>query len=384
MRLLFITQDFPPDIGGIQTYASEIAPRLASWTKDFVVVAPKRPKSDQIDAQFTFAVHRLLARPDLLVLPATVALPRIARRTRADVAFHAQWQTVPASLFARKLTGYPKKIVVAAHGRELLFNPYEAEPFHGTYERARRNTMRRVDRFVAVSRYTASLLEDLHVQPERIEVVNSGTDPAYFRPLDAGELKNRLQLEGQRVLLTVARLVERKGVDTTLRALPRVIASVPDLTYLIVGQGPDQSRLEMLAKELGVSANVRFVGRVPYAELPLYYNACDAFVMPSRNEPPDVEGFGVVFLEANACNKPVIGAYSGGIPDAIIEGETGLLVPPNDPDALATAILKLVGNQEYAKRLGEQGRESVLRRGHWDYVAGGAYDVLKRACMGNA
>lgn len=376
MHCLFVTQDFPPDVGGIQTYAAELAPRLAENADSLAVVAPQRPAADAVDDALPFPVHRLPARPDLLIAPALAALPVIARRRRIDVALHAQWPTVAASLLARQLTGYPRTIVCAAHGRELLFNPLPPA-LGGLYDALRRFTVARTDHFVPVSRYTAGLLHDLGVPADRTTVLPNGTNPARFAPQDASALREELGLTDRRILLTVGRLVPRKGIDTTLRALPQIAETVPEVAYLVVGDGPDRDRLTTLARHLGVADRVHFAGKIAGPDLTRYYNACDVFVMPSREAVPDVEGFGIVFLEAGACGKPVIGARAGGVPDAVRDGETGLLVPPRDAHALAEAATQLLADPEQAQRLGRQGRERVLQENTWDRIADRLFTTLR-------
>lgn len=385
MRLLFLSQDFPPEIGGVETYAVELARRLAPRFDFFGVVAPNQRGAREVDATLPFPVYRLPRgvgiRPDALGLVALPYLPALARRHRIDVAFHAQWQMSLTSLLARRLTGYPRKIAVAAHGRELLLHPFYFDPLDRLYDRLRRLALGAADALLPVSRYTADLLVARGADRRRIQVIPNGTEPERFYPQDATAQRRALGVEDRKVLLTVARLVGRKGIDTVLRALPRVAADVPDVVYLIVGDGPDRGRLEHLAAEVGVAGRVRFLGRVPYAEVPALFNTCDVFVMPSRNAEPDVEGFGIVFLEANACGKPVVGARAGGIPDAIIHGETGLLTTPGDPADLARALLCLLRHPETAQRLGAQGRQRVLERGTWDHSAarlGDALDTLGR------
>ncbi|HTY08051.1 MAG TPA: glycosyltransferase, partial [Candidatus Edwardsbacteria bacterium] len=147
-------------------------------------------------------------------------------------------------------------------------------------------------------------------------------------------------------------------------ALPAISATCPDLRYVVVGEGPDLPRLRSLAGELGVLDRVTFTGRLDDAAVVALYHACDLFLMPSRTtlEPPNVEGFGISFLEAAACGKPVIGGRSGGIPDAVIDGITGLLVDPNDPRQIAAAALAVLRDPGYARSLGKAGRERAAGR----------------------
>jgi len=135
------------------------------------------------------------------------------------------------------------------------------------------------------------------------------------------------------------------------------------------GSGPDSFRLKRLCDTLNLQDHVKFLGRIPEEELPYYYSLADVFVMPAKSDPPDVEGFGIVFLEANACKTPVIGSKSGGIPDAIVDGETGLLVDENDAEQLAMAIWKLITNDELSHQMGEAGRKRILSEINWDTSA---------------
>jgi phosphatidylinositol alpha-1,6-mannosyltransferase len=169
-------------------------------------------------------------------------------------------------------------------------------------------------------------------------------------------------------MVSLCRLVPRKGIDTVLEALPAIFKAVPEVQYIVAGDGPDRTRLERLAERLGVTPLVRFLGLVPDDQVAPLLHMADVFVMPAREERPDVEGFGLVFLEANACGTPVIGSTSGGIPDAVVDGETGLLVPPLAPGPLADAAIRLLNDADLRGRLGRAGRERVLREGTWERV----------------
>lgn len=211
MRLLFVSQDFPPDLGGIQAFSLELAKHISPHCNHFAVIAPSRPGAAQIDRSFAFPVYRFTARPDLLALVALPFLPFFAYKHRFDLAFHAQWQTAIASLTARALTGYPKRVVVAGHGREFLFNPFSRSPLRGAYTQYRRWALSQADAFLAVSHYTAGLLTSLGVPSSRITVTYLGTDPERFYPRDASLLRCRLGVDDKRIILTVGRLVNVKA-----------------------------------------------------------------------------------------------------------------------------------------------------------------------------
>ncbi len=382
MRLLFVTQDFPPEIGGIQTYSWELARRLSPKASALEVVAPA-VSDDASGPASPFPVLRVDGRPDLLPLTGLRTVCQRARALRADWAFHAQWQTVGTSVLARFLTGWPRRIACAAHGRELLFNPAASIPgLRGAYDTLRRGLLRQVDTFTPVSHYTARLLHDQGVPPGQTHVVPNGTNPDRFYPRESSALRQELDLSDRPLLLTVGRLVPRKGIDTVLRALSSVVEARPDVAYVVAGTGPDRARLEHLTAELGLREHVYFRGRVSHDALPDYYSAANVFVMPAREDPPDVEGFGLVFLEANACGTPVIGARVGGVPDAIQHEDTGLLVPPDDPAATAQALTRLLTTPDLAQRLGEQGLERVRTTANWDHVADRLWSVLTSAPPG--
>jgi phosphatidylinositol alpha-1,6-mannosyltransferase len=259
-------------------------------------------------------------------------------------------------------------VFVAVHGKELLHRPLAKLPFaQAVYDRARAHVLAHAAGFFPVSQRTAQLLAAASVAPERTTIVHNGVDPQRYQPKDAGALRSTLTAGGP-LLLSVARLVTRKGIDDVLRALPAVLQRHPSATYLILGDGPDYARLARLAGELGVTRNVCFLADAK-GDLADYYNACDLFVMPAREEPADIEGFGLVFLEAGACGKAVIGARAGGAVDAIVDGQTGVLVPPDDPAALASAVSELLADPARCRQMGDTARARILRECTWDHAA---------------
>ncbi|MEM1093159.1 MAG: glycosyltransferase family 4 protein [Bacteroidota bacterium] len=368
MRLLLVTQDFPPDTGGTQTYAIELAHRFASSCAAFAVIAPAVDGDTVFDATLPFEVVRIKASYDTMSVKAASPLVRLAEEHKYDQVFHVQWPTAIAGLWARQRSTI-ERVFVAAHGRELLLSPLPTPPLRWGYDTVRRRVLRTADGLFPVSRYTAGLLHDLGVAPARVRVAANGVDPERFAPADASALRSRLGLKGRRILLSMCRLVGRKGVDTMLEALPAIIRQHPDVVYLIGGTGPTEATLQQQVDDAGLSAHVRFLGRVPDADLVSYYNLCEVFVMVPRSAPPDVEGFGLVYLEAGACGKPVVGSTAGGIPDAIDDGETGHLVPPDQPDTLAATLIALLDYPEQATAMGATARCQILERRTWDHTA---------------
>jgi phosphatidylinositol alpha-1,6-mannosyltransferase len=377
MRLAFVTQDFPPVRGGIQTWALEIAMRLARRCERFTVIAPVAEGAEAADAALGFRVIRT-GTPNTLVLRCAPALARLVTREGYDRTLHAQWSTAPAARVLRRL-GKIEKVTIAAHGRELLLEPWaRIGTAQRGYDRVRRRELAAADCVLAGSHYTAELAGELGASPDRVRITRFGTDPERFRPLDAAPLRARLELGARPVLLTIARLVPRKGIDSVLAVLARVRASVPDVAYVVAGDGPDRERLEQLARREGVMDIVRFAGAIANDELPSWYSLGDVFVMPSRSDPPDVEGFGIVFLEAAACERPVVAARAGGVPDAVADGVSGMLVEPGDAEGLARALVELLRDSARRADLGRRARERVLSEFTWDRVAERTFEALER------
>lgn len=379
MRLLMITQDFPPQTGGIQTYSAELGRRFAEACTRFEMVAPADPGHEAVDAALPYRVHRLPVPSDRMVFATLRSGASIARQG-FDAVFHAQWYTLPAGLWLRR-RGLVDRVFVAAHGRELLLNVVERIPGVGRgYAAARDAMLRRADLLMPVSHYTGGLLRDAGVRETAIEVAPNGVDATAFQPGDGAGFRAAHGLGEGPLVVTVCRLVPRKGIDTTIDAVARLVGRMPGLRYAIGGSGPDRPRLEAKVKALGLEAVVTFLGRVPDAAMADCMTAADVFCMPARSEPPDVEGFGLVFLEAGACETAVIGARAGGVPDAIVHGETGLLVEPGDAAGLAEALQRLLADPELRARMGATARARIEAQCTWDRVAD---DLLRamRSCL---
>lgn len=348
-RSLLLTSIYPPTTGGIETYLSGVVSRLPNAR----VIAP------DADGVGDFSSVTRWPRPRLNSYWAgrrarwkTLArLAWAAKRHHADVV-HCGLLICDA-LFARdlrRLTGVP--YVVYGYGMELLKARKTEEADHW-----QRLLLGQADAVISISDYTTQLLADCGAKPERIIKAMPGIDPEPFETAARGAV---LPPPDQPVVVSIGRLVERKGVDTLLHAWPQVLAEFPKAQCWIGGDGPEGDRLRRLSHALGVDASVRFLGRVPDEELPLLYAGATVFAMiPRQLGEEDVEGFGIVFLEANAAGRPVVAGRSGGVPDAVAEGESGLLVDPNQPEAVAQALLRLLRDPGYADRLGHQGQARV-------------------------
>jgi phosphatidyl-myo-inositol dimannoside synthase len=273
---------------------------------------------------------------------------RIVRRRGIEVVCFGDLDTNGWILpHARRIAGL--KTILYIHGDEVSTSSIWA----GQMDR-RRHYLRAADAIVAVSHYAKDLLVERYgVAATRIQVIPNGVDTERFVAASKpSALIARLGLPGKFVLVTITRLVERKGVDMALRALPAVRARVPNVHFLVVGEGPFSEQLRRVAAEQGVADAVTFVGEVRHPETPAYYAAGDIFVMPNRRlASGESEGFGLVFLEANACGLPVIAGRDGGPSEVVADGVNGLLVDGSDPDAIAAAILRIATDRDLYNRL---------------------------------
>jgi len=237
------------------------------------------------------------------------------------------------------------------------------------------NTLNASDLVVAVSKFTRDyVLNNYSISPDKIFVLPNGVDIKSFYPgVDTSELRSRYHLDNKKVILTLARITERKGHDTVIKALPRVLEKIPDLKYLICGplRGRHPQYLKKLISDLNLEKIVNFTGYLALDQLNAFYNLCDVYVMPNRDviSKGDTEGFGITFLEANACEKPVIGGNSGGVTDAIVDGETGFLVDPLDTIEIAKKLILLLSDKKLSEKMGIQGRKRIENQFTWDIVA---------------
>lgn len=369
-----VSTDYPPIRGGISSLAWQAAADLARRGHDVEVVAPSWPGDAEHDADEACRVFRtpgygwgyLRGLPLLARAAARLALRRPDVLLPMNVAYGGL-----ATLGLRAL-GVRTPYVMFAYGLE--FARFQGSPL---MRRLYRRVYDGAERVFAVSGDTRRRLEDFGVR-RRVDVMWPGVDLRRFTP-EGGDFRDRLGLRGHPVIGTLSRLVERKGHDLVLRALPEVLAEFPEAVYLVVGDGPDRARLEALARDLGVAASVRFVGEVQEGDLAAWYRTCDLFVLPSREirRSGHVEGFGIVFLEAGACGLPVVGGRSGGVVEAVEEGRTGLLVDPESPAELTGALLRMLRHPEEARALGRAGRDRAERQFTWERCLAPLGDLLE-------
>jgi len=374
---LLLAFNFPPHGGGIARMMGEIALRYPAGS--LVVSTGAYANSAASDARFPHPVDRVAIRATRLrtlngLVLWTARASRLARRHAPGFAWCAELK--PAGYPARWLNvrrQLPYGIVV--HGTELLL--LEEKTARSAFKRwTARQLFAGCAVVVANSRWTAerarSLLAVLGcgALAGDVRVVPPGTTPSRFRPgIDPRSIRAKHGLEGGPWLLTVSRLDWHKGIDTVIKALPTVRAAVPTARYAVAGAGARRPHLERLVAELGLGEAVRFLGFVSDEDLPALYNAADLYVGASRRFDRLAEGFGISLVEAAACGLAVVGGRSGGVPDAVREGETGILVDPDEPAAVAAGIVSLLRDEAARRRLGTAGRRAVETFYNWDRVA---------------
>ncbi|GHC58624.1 glycosyltransferase family 4 protein [Streptomyces collinus] len=378
-KTLIVTNDFPPRPGGIQAFLHNMALRLdpqqlvvyaSTWKRTREGVEATRA----FDAEQPFTVVR---DRTTMLLPTPGATRRAVGLLRehgcASVWFGA---AAPLGLMAPALrSAGAERLVATTHGHEAGWAQLPAA----------RQLLRRIgdstDTITYLGEYTRSRIASA-LTPEaagRMAQLPPGVDEKTFHPGSGGEeVRARLGLTDRPVVVCVSRLVRRKGQDTLIRALPRILAAEPDTVLLIVGGGPYEKDLRRLAHETGVASAVRFTGAVPWSELPAHYGAGDVFAMPCRTRRGglDVEGLGIVYLEASATGLPVVAGDSGGAPDAVLDGETGWVVRGGSAEETADRITVLLGDPELRRRMGERGREWVEEKWRWDLLAEHLKDLL--------
>lgn len=358
MKILLVTNDFPPRVGGIQNYLLNIYARLAG-EHDITVLAPAYPGDAAFDAAQPYEVIR---HPTRIYWP----VPEIRRIVTAHarrndvVAFGA---VLPMNLVASSVD---VPVVVHTHGFEVAWARLPG------LRRALRAIGDRAALVTVVSEFTSRFIRRAVGGRAHIELLRTGVDLERFTPrADGSEVRKRYGLAGRPVVSCVSRLVSRKGQDQLIRALPHVRRTVPDAALLLVGGGPVRARLERVAREAEVDGAVSFAGEVREPDLAAHYAAGDVFAMPARSRfvGLEVEGLGLVYLEAQACARPAITGDSGGAPEAIVPGETGFVVGGRDTDGLARVVTRLLADPAESGRMGAAGRTFVERNHDWAEVA---------------
>lgn len=374
-RVLLVTNDFPPRRGGIQSYLGEFVGRVAAAGSHSVTVyAPQWKGADIHDRA---AGYRVVRHPGTLMLPGPAVDARM-RRLIAEDGIDTVWfgAAAPLALLARRARGAgATRVLASTHGHEVGWSMLPGA----------RSVLRRIgddtDVVTYVSRYTRSRFASAFGPKASLEYLPSGVDTERFRPDPAGraELRDRYRLGERPTVVCVSRLVPRKGQDTLIKALPSIRQRVGGAALVIVGGGPYLESLQRLARDCGVDKHVMFTGGVPSDELPMHHALADVFAMPCRTRGAgmDVEGLGIVFLEASATGVPVIAGDSGGAPETVQHNKTGLVVEGRSVRCVADAVVELLNDRDRAAAMGAAGREWVMAQWRWDTLAARLAGLLR-------
>ena len=365
---LFITNDFGPRAGGIETFVHGLIERLPRGS--VIVYTSAQPDSDKFDAKWLseFGVEVVRDRSKILlptprVIKACQKLVKSRKLTR--VAFGA---AAPLGIMARSMrSAGAEKIVALTHGHEVWWA--KVPPFSFAINFMSKN----IDAITYLGDYTRGEISKAISKNDvgKLVQIAPGIDVDHFVPTDSSELRAQLGLADKAVIISVGRLVHRKGQDKLISALPAIRAAVPNVHLVLVGVGPHQKFLENLVAKLNVADCVTFIGRINYSELPKYICVGDIFAMPSRSRffGLEVEGLGIVYLEASACGLPVVGGKSGGAPDAVLVGETGVVVDGTNSSEIAEACIDLLNNPELCALMGATGRTWIIENWRWEIWA---------------
>lgn len=364
-RILLVTNDFPPRPGGIQAYLEQLVVRLAA-ENEVSVYAPQWKGAADYDAAASFDVVR---HPTSLMLPEPTVDARV-RRLIAERDIEAVWfgAAAPLALLAgRARRAGAGRIVASTHGHEVGWSMVPGA----------RSVLRRIgndtDVVTFVSKYTRGRFASAFGPRAALEPLPAGVDTDRFAPDPAAraELRARYRLGEAPTVVCVSRLVPRKGQDMLIRALPEIRRQVDGATLVVVGGGPYRDTLHALARDIGVADHVRFTGGVPWSELPAHHAMADVFAMPCRTRGAglDVEGLGIVFLEASATGVPVVAGQSGGAPETVRDNETGVVVDGRSTEAITTAISSLLADPDRARAMGEAGRRWAVENWQWSRQA---------------
>ncbi|OGY42412.1 MAG: hypothetical protein A2Y82_04700 [Candidatus Buchananbacteria bacterium RBG_13_36_9] len=358
-KTLLITIDFPPQKGGVATYLSNLCHNLKPGK--IFVLANKQGGAEHFDHKQNYKIIRDKLYHQFF-WPAWLRTLRQAKKVirREKIEQILISHVLPMGYIALLLK---LPFIVSLHGYDVL-----AAQKNGWKKYWLLKILNRAKGIIVNSNFTKQEVLKLGISEDKIIIVYPcpNIKPEDLNQTERQAVKTELDLHGKKVLLSVGRLVERKGFDKVIEALPEGIKQVPNLVYLLVGKGPYKNELEKLALKLKVLDKMTICEDIPDSNLPAFYDLADAFIMPARQLGSDIEGFGIVYLEANLFGKPVIAGKSGGAGEAVIDGQTGLLVNPENVSDIAKAIVHLMNNREYAMKLGSQGKERVLSEFQWN------------------
>ena len=369
-RILLVTNDFPPRRGGIQSYLENLVRELvATDVHTLTVYAPKWSGCEEFDTAAAAYGYDVVRHPTTLMVPEPSVAVRmrrlIARRDIDTVWFGAAAPLALLTPLARAAGA--SRVIASTHGHEVGWSMLPLA----------RTALRRIgndtDVVTFISHYTRDRFASAFGPRAALEHLAPGVDTERFEPnsVARAEMRARYRLGERPVVLCLSRLVPRKGQDMLIRALPAVRERIDGAALVIVGGGPYRDALHRLAHQFGVAEHVVFTDGVPSGELPAHHAMADVFAMPCRTRGAglDVEGLGIVYLEASATGVPVVAGRSGGAPETVVDGETGLVVDGWDVGAIAAAVSDVLADPDRAVRMGAAGRRWVVDNWQWRYKA---------------
>ena len=364
-KIICITNDFGPRAGGIETFVIGLIERLPK--DSLVVYTSSQDQTADYDAKWLrdFGVKVIRDRSKILLpTPRTIRdVKKVISQEKIETAFFGA--AAPLGLMAREIrkTGVTQ-IVALTHGHEVWWS--KLWPFN----LAMRFIGNNVDHLTYLGDFTRSEISRALSEKASQAMVKiaPGIDTDHFAPHPgAQELRRSLGLSDKKVIISVGRLVHRKGQDALIEALPEILKHHPEAHILMVGEGPYRNHLQKLVDKHEVQSAITFIGRIQYSDLPRYISAGDIFAMPSRSRFAglEVEGLGIVYLEASSCELPVIAGRSGGAPDAVLEGITGKTVDGTKPAEIAAAVISLFDDPAASKQMGIAGRKWINSNWRW-------------------
>ena len=375
-RIVLFTEHFPPKDGGIARWCHEVARHLVArhlaadvplslhGRREAIVFATKKCFRGNAPWKGDFKIEQMEGRGWVSLKHYYMVYYTIKAllKYRRPVILSACWDMAFFSTLISRWCSL--KVVVACHGMEIKRR-------YGPLKRLlMRYVLENCHRLIAVSRHTKESLKRIGISVDKIVLIPNGVDTERFRPLDRQyELKTRYGFKGKKVILTLARIVERKGQDMVITAMPFILKRYKDVHYLIAGKGEYRPQLEDLVHRLGLGEHVTFLGYIPDQDMCEIYNMADVYIMASRETEKDVEGFGITFLEASACRVAVIGGRSGGVEDAVEDGCSGVLIDPKSPEQIAETVIRLLDDEKLRVELGKQGRKRAVEKFNWNAIS---------------
>ena len=375
--VLFVTNDFGPRAGGIETFIIGLIQRRPFGQT--IVYTSFQENSAQFDADWlaNYGVRVIRDRSKILLPTPRVALHLRGIIKKEGITTAAFGAAAPLGLLSASMKrAGVLRTVALTHGHEVWWA--KVFPFNLLLRRIGST----VDVLTYLGEFTRKAISkalSARAQSAMVKIA-PGIDVEHFIPTDASPLRESLGLADKKVIVSVGRLVHRKGQDHLIEAMPEILKNVPRAHLLLVGEGPYREHLQNLVHQLKLESSVTFIGRIQYQDLPMYICVGDIFAMPSRSRLMglEVEGLGIVYLEASSCGLPVLAGDSGGAPDAVIQNETGLVVSGTDNKEIASAAVALLTNLEASQKMGTVGRQWIVDNWRWEIWSKTFEELLKK------